>query len=116
MVYDLLDDQPQTVAELTHLYRKSGSTLRKHLAGLRTHGLAEREGGGWVRGQASPDDVAAALGSSGAGEHKAKRYQEERERWKEWTRRERTQRPEVVDAFQRKMLAASDTTSVEVTA
>lgn len=74
----LLSAEPLTTAELADALGVTPRTARRHLAALAEHDLAEHDDEGWIRGPASPDDVAEQIGTAGMAERQRERHDLER--------------------------------------
>jgi len=82
-VWRLLDAESARPARaLADILRRSTRIIRRHLAALQQYGLAIRDGGGWRRGVAIPEDVAASLGAVGQRQRQHERHQRDRERYR----------------------------------
>jgi len=81
LVIEALDfEHPQTAAELARKIGKHRSTIGRILSGqLFSAGLALETSNGWLRTDASLDELAVDLGTSGAAERTRKRNAEQRE-------------------------------------
>ena len=78
----MLDGTEARGAEVARAARLSPSATSAALRTLAEHGLAERGRGGWRRGDAGLDDVAAATGAAEIHRERAERYRQDRESWR----------------------------------
>jgi hypothetical protein len=78
----VLDRTGARGAEVARAARLSPSAVSSALRTLAEHGLAERGPGGWRRGPASLDDVAASTGAADLHRERAERYKQDRESWR----------------------------------
>lgn len=74
-----LSDETLTTSALAEILNVTPRTARRHLVVLAEHGLAERFDDAWIRGPASPDDVAEEVGTDGTLDHQRQRHQLERQ-------------------------------------
>jgi len=81
VVHQVLDSSPARGAEVARAARLSPSATSAALRVLAEHGLAERSQGGWRRGPAGLDEVAAATGADGLHRERAERYRQDRASW-----------------------------------
>jgi hypothetical protein len=82
LVHQVLDGTGARGAEVARAARLSPSAVASALRTLAEHGLAERGPGGWRRGPASLDDVAASTGAADLHRERAERYKRDRESWR----------------------------------
>jgi DNA-binding transcriptional ArsR family regulator len=82
LVHQVLDGTGARGAEVARAARLSPSAVSSALRTLAEHGLAERGPGGWRRGPASLDDVAASTGAADLHRERAERYKQDRESWR----------------------------------
>jgi DNA-binding transcriptional ArsR family regulator len=82
LVHQVLDGTEVRGAEVARAARLSPSAASAALRVLAEHGLAERGRGGWRRGRAVLDDVAASTGAAEIHRERAERYQRDREGWR----------------------------------
>ena len=82
LVHQVLDGSPARGADVARAARLSPSATSAALRVLAEHGLAERGRGGWRRGPANLDDVAASTGSVGLHRERAERYKHDRASWR----------------------------------
>jgi hypothetical protein len=81
LTWEQLTAEPTMTCELQQLAGASPTAVSDALRELGAHGLAERVPGGWRRGPASADDVAAALGVPELVAALQVRYRKERKDW-----------------------------------
>ena len=81
LVYDVLGVEAAPVTEIARAAAVSPATVRKAAGVLGEHGMAVREGGGWRRGPAVPDQVAVALGADLLDEEVRREYGRQRGEW-----------------------------------
>ena len=72
-VWGLLGETPATSPMLASQIDRAHGTVRRQLERLAEHGLAEHTRQGWVRGEATLEDVAAQLGMAGRRQREADR-------------------------------------------
>ncbi len=93
-IYEQLNGHPASSFELADRALVSQRGAQQALRALSEHGLATRQLGGWVRGLASPADVARALGVDEAIEAIHVRHRMERSIWRRllgaWSRQPAT--------------------------
>jgi len=82
LVHQVLDGTGARGAEVARAARLSPSATSAALLVLAGHGLAERGPGGWRRGGASLDDVAASTGAADLQREREARYKQDRESWR----------------------------------
>jgi DNA-binding transcriptional ArsR family regulator len=82
LVHQVLDGTEARGAEVARAARLSPSAASAALRVLAEHGLAERGRGGWRRGGAVLDDVAASTGAAEIHRERAERYRQDREGWR----------------------------------
>jgi hypothetical protein len=82
LVHQVLDGTEARGAEVARAARLSPSATSGALKVLAEHGLAERGRGGWSRGPASLDEVAASTGAADLHRERAERYKQDRESWR----------------------------------
>jgi hypothetical protein len=82
LVHQVLDGTEARGAEVARAARLSSSATSAALRVLAGHGLAERGPGGWRRGGAVLDDVAAATGAADLQREREARYKQDRESWR----------------------------------
>jgi hypothetical protein len=82
LVHQVLDGTEARGAEVARAARLSPSATSAALRVLAGHGLAEHGFGGWRRGGASLDDVAAATGAADLQREREARYKQDRESWR----------------------------------
>ena len=82
LVHQVLGADPARGAELARAARLSPSATSAALRALAGHGLAENGPGGWRRGPADLDDVAAATGAADVQRERETRYKQDRENWR----------------------------------
>jgi hypothetical protein len=82
LVLEQLAREPARAMDLPLLTGLSATAVSEALADLGAHGLAERGPGGWRRGPADLDDVAAQLGVPEILAALQDRYRREREEWR----------------------------------
>jgi len=82
LVHQVLDGTEARGAEVARAARLSPSAASAALRVLAEHGLAERGRGGWRRGRAVLDDVAASTGAAEIHRERAERYRQDREGWR----------------------------------
>jgi hypothetical protein len=71
-----------TTAAVARAARLSLSATSAALRTLAEQGLAERDRGGWCRGDANLDDVAESTGAAAIHQERAERYKQDRESWR----------------------------------
>lgn len=74
-----LSDEGLTTSELAVILGVTARTVSRHLAALAEHDLADHGDEGWIRGPASPDDVAKEIGTAGISEKQRAKHLEERD-------------------------------------
>jgi DNA-binding transcriptional ArsR family regulator len=82
LVHQVLDGTGARGAEVARAARLSPSATSAALRVLAGHGLAESGPGGWRRGGAILDDVAAATGAADLQREREARYKQDRESWR----------------------------------
>ncbi len=82
LVHQVLDGTGVRGAEVARAARLSPSAASAALRVLAGHGLAERGPGGWRRGGAILDDVAASTGAADLQREREARYKQDRESWR----------------------------------
>ena len=82
LVHQVLDGTEARGAEVARAARLSPSATSAALRVLAEHGLAERGRGGWRRGDASLDEVAASTGAADLHRERDERYKQDRESWR----------------------------------
>jgi hypothetical protein len=82
LVHQVLDGTGARGAEVARAARLSPSATSAALLVLAGHGLAERGPGGWRRGGAILDDVAASTGAADLQREREARYKQDRESWR----------------------------------
>ncbi len=80
LVYEQLDAGPVRTMDLPVMTGLSSTAVNTALAELAAHGLAVRGHGGWRRGPADPDELAAQLGVLEALAEIQAEYKEERKK------------------------------------
>ena len=82
LVHQVLDGIGARGADVARAARLSPSATSAALQVLAEHGLAERGPGGWRRGGAVLDDVAASTGAADLQREREARYKQDRESWR----------------------------------
>jgi hypothetical protein len=82
LVHQVLDGTEARGAEVARAARLSPTATSAALRVLAEHGLAECGRGGWRRGRAVLDDVAASTGAAEIHRERAERYRQDREGWR----------------------------------
>ena len=82
LVHQVLDGTETRGAEVARTARLSPPATSAALRVLAEHGLAERGPGGWRRGGAVLDDVAASTGAADLQREREARYKQDRESWR----------------------------------
>ncbi len=91
-VYRQLTRESIETREIAARLGKTARTIQHHLRGLSRFGLAKRLPAGWVRGDASLDDVAAQLGVAGVGKRQREAHARQRDAYRAAQKDARTRR------------------------
>ena len=87
LVYQALGQAEARGAEVARAARLSASAASVALRTLAGHGLAERGRGGWRRGAADLDVIAESTGAAALHRDRVKRYEQDRQGWRDRLRR-----------------------------
>ena len=83
-IYESLDDEPKSVAQIKAIVSKSEPTIGRHLKTLRGHELAVKLNEGHIRGHQDLDQVAKAIGATGLLAALENKHAFERDAFTDW--------------------------------